>query len=145
LLPKSKLVSGYNLTHASIDEEMEIGACVGAFMFVSPACYAKIGLLDEQFFMYGEDLDWCKSASEAGFKIWYYPKAVCMHYKGQTSRKNPKKALYEFHNTMWQYYKKHLIHKYPAPLNWLVYVGIWSRYLLQLTKNMFRAEAVVSK
>lgn len=145
LLPKSKLVAGYNLSHADPDTEMEIGACVGAFMFVSPACYAKIGLLDEQFFMYGEDFDWCKRAADAGFKVWYYPKTVTVHYKGSSSKKNSKKALYEFHNTMWQYYRKHLVQRYPLPLNWLVYVGIWSRYVLQLTKNVFRKEAIVSK
>ncbi len=145
LLPKSKLVAGYNLSHASPDDEMQIGACVGAFMFVSPECFKKIGLLDERFFMYGEDLDWCKSASDAGFKVWYYPKTTTVHYKGSSSKKNSKKALYEFHHTMWQYYQKHLVKQYPFFLNWLVYVGIWLRYVLQLTKNAFRQEAYVSK
>lgn len=145
LFPKSKTVAKYNLTFADVDQEMEIGSCVGAFMFVSPACYEKIGLLDEQFFMYGEDIDWCKSAAEAGYKVWYYPKTITIHYKGQSSRKNSKKALYEFHNVMWKYYKKHLITKYPFFLNYLVYIGIWSRYVLQLVKNWFRAEAIVSK
>lgn len=145
LFPKSRLTAGYNLSHTDPNTEMEIGACVGAFMFVSPACYEKIGMLDDQFFMYGEDLDWCKRAHDAGFKIWYYPKTTTMHYKGASSRKNSKKALYEFHNTMWQYYKKHLASVYPKPLNWLVYVGIWSRYVLQLTKNAFRKQAIVSK
>lgn len=145
LFPKFKMVSGYNLTHADENTEMEIGSCVGAFMFVSPACFRKIGMLDEQFFMYGEDIDWCKTAQEAGFKVWYYPKTTTVHYKGQSSRKNTKKALYEFHNVMWKYYKKHLAHKYPAFLNGLVYIGIWLRYMLQLIKNVFRKEAFVSK
>jgi GT2 family glycosyltransferase len=145
LFPKSKLAAGYNLSHADPDTEMEIGACVGAFMFVSPSCYEKIGMLDEQFFMYGEDLDWCKRAHDAGFKVWYYPKTTTMHYKGSSSKKNSKKALYEFHNTMWQYYRKHLAGGYSKPLNWLVCVGIWSRYVLQLTKNAFRKQAIVSK
>lgn len=145
LLPKSQLVAGYNLSHTDPDQEMEIGACVGAFMFVSPACYQKIGLLDERFFMYGEDLDWCKQAHDAGFKVWYYPKTTTMHYKGSSSKKNSKKALYEFHNTMWQYYQKHLARTYPFLLNWLVYIGIWARYVLQLTKNAFRKQAIVSK
>lgn len=145
LLPNSKAIAGYNLTHISVDEEIEVGSCVGAFMFVSPECFKKIGPLDEQFFMYGEDIDWCKSAQEQGFKVWYYPKTVTIHFKGQTSRKNTKQALYEFHNAMWKYYKKHLVRGYPAPLNWLVYVGIWARYVLQLIKNSFRKEAYVSK
>ena len=145
LLPKSKLVSGYNLSHVDIDQEIEIGACVGAFTLVSPACYEKVGMLDEEFFMYGEDLDWYKRAHDAGFKIWYYPKTVTIHYKGMSTRKAPTRMLYYFHQTMWLYYRKHLKSHYPFLLNWLVYVGIWSRYVLQLTKNLFRKEAIVSK
>lgn len=145
LFPKSKVVSGYNLTNTSEDDEMEVGACVGAFMLISPQCFEAVGLLDEQFWMYGEDLDYCKSAGEKGFKVWYYPKTTTLHLKGQSSRKNSKQALFEFHNVMWKYYKKHLEKQYPFFLNWLVYVGIWARYVLQLTKNAFRKEAIVSK
>jgi GT2 family glycosyltransferase len=145
LFPKSKSIAAYNLTHASVDEELEIGSCVGAFMLISPACFSAVGLLDEQFWMYGEDIDYCKSAQEKGFKVWYYPKTTTLHLKGQSSRKNSKQALYEFHNVMWKYYRKHLYAKYPFLLNWLVYVGIWCRYVLQLAKNLFRKEALVSK
>lgn len=145
LFPKSKNIASYNLTHTSDDEEMEIGSCVGAFMLISPACFSAVGLLDEQFWMYGEDIDYCKSAQEKGFKVWYYPKTTTLHLKGQSSRKNSKQALYEFHNVMWKYYRKHLYTKYPFLLNWLVYVGIWCRYVLQLAKNQFRKEAYVSK
>jgi GT2 family glycosyltransferase len=145
LFPKSKMVAGYNLSHAPEDKEMEIGACVGAFMFVSPACFEKIGLLDEDFFMYGEDLDWCKRAHDAGFKVWYYPQTITVHFKGVSSRRAPWRMLYYFHQTMWVYYRKHLKSRYPFFLNWLVYVGIWARYVLQCTKNLLRKQAYVSK
>ncbi len=145
LFPSSKLASGYNLTSADVDTEMEVGSCVGAFMFVSPSCYEKIGLLDEDFYMYGEDLDWCKRAGDAGFKVWYYPKTVTLHYKGSSSKRAPWRMLYYFHQTMWVYYRKHLKKSYPFFLNWLVFVGIWARFMLQLTKNILRKEAVVSK
>jgi GT2 family glycosyltransferase len=144
LFPKNKKLAAYNLTYKSIDEETETDSGSGAFLFVSPACYEKIGLLDEGFYMYGEDLDWCFRAKEAGFKVWYYPKTTTIHYKGQSSRQNPY-ALYAFHDAMWIFYKKHLYHKYPKPFSWLVYVGIWGRYYLKRFINFFKAEKIVSK
>lgn len=145
LFPNLKITSGYNLTTKDINQETELGACSGAFMFVSPECYEKITFLDEEFFMYGEDIDYCKRAKDTGFKVWYYPKTTTIHFKGQTSRKNVGKALYEFHRAMWLYYRKHLAKKYPIILNYLVYVGIWSKYLLELFRNSLRSEKYVSK
>ena len=145
LFPKSKFTTGYNLTALNFDEEIELGSCSGAFMFISPECFAKVGLLDEQFFMYGEDIDYCKRALDSGFKVWYYPKTSTVHYKGQSSRKNVSKTLYEFHKVMWLYYRKHLMSQYPFFFSWIVYIGIWSRYLLQLSKNVIRKEVYVSK
>lgn len=143
LFPKNKKFAAYNLTYKPIDEETEMDAGTGAFLFVSPACFQKIGLLDEGFYMYGEDLDWCFRAKEAGFKVWYYPKTTTIHYKGQSSRQNPF-ALYAFHDAMWIFYKKHLKHKYPLPFSWLVWLGIFGRYALKWTINVFKKEKVVS-
>ncbi len=144
LFPNSKTLAKYNMTYKSVDEETEIDAGSGAFFFVNPVCYEKIGLLDEDFYMYGEDLDWCFRAKEAGFKVWYYPKTTTIHYKGQSSRQNPF-ALYAFHDAMWIFYKKHLKHKYPLPFAWLVWVGIFGRYALKWTINLFKKEKIVSQ
>ncbi len=145
LFPNSKTLAAYNLTYKSVDEETEVDSCVGAFMFISPACMKAIQGFDTDYYMYGEDLDMCFRAKQAGFKVWYYPKTTTIHYKGQSSRKAPKRALYAFHDAMWIFYRKHLQQKYPAPFNWLVYVGIWGRYYVKLIQNMLRKEAIVSK
>lgn len=145
LFPKSKVLTGYNLTHAPVDQDMAVGSCSGAFMLVSPKCLAAVGGLDEQFFMYGEDIDWCKRAGDAGFKVWYHAATTCVHYKGQSSKRAPKLALHAFYEAMWLYYKKHLATKYPAVLNWLVYLGIKFFYFSKLLTNLFKQSPVISK
>jgi GT2 family glycosyltransferase len=87
----------------------------------------------------------CYRAKQAGFKVWYYPKTTTIHYKGQSSRKAPKRALYAFHDAMWIFYRKHLYNKYNPLFSGLVYVGIWGRYYLKLMQNLFRKEKIVSK
>jgi GT2 family glycosyltransferase len=145
LFPKNKKLAAYNLTYKSVDEETEIDSCSGAFSFVSRACMEKIKGFDLDYFMYGEDLDLCFRAKQAGFKVWYYPKTTTVHYRGHTSKREPKRTLYAFHDAMWIFYKKHLYPKYPRPFSWLVYVGIWSRYYVKLLENMLRKEKYVSK
>ncbi len=145
LFPNSKTLAAYNMTYKSVDEETEVDACVGAFMFISPACLKVVKGFDTDYYMYGEDLDLCYRAKQAGFKVWYYPKTTTLHYKGQSSRKAPKRALYAFHDAMWIFYRKHLYKKYPRPFSWLVYCGIWGRYYGKLIQNMLRSEAIVSK
>lgn len=145
IFKNSKKIAAYNLTYKSIDEETEIDSCVGAFMLISPACLAKVQGFDEDFYMYGEDIDLCYRAKQAGFKVWYYPKTTTIHYKGQSSRKRPQAALYAFHDAMWIFYKKHLYQKYNRLFSALVYLGIWGRYYQKLLFNAFRQEKFVSR
>lgn len=145
LFPKSKMFTRYNLLNKSIDEETEIDCCVGAFMIISPQCLSVVKGFDEQFFMYGEDVDLCKRVRDAGFKVWYYPKVTTLHYKGQSTKKTPERMIRAFYDAMWQYYKKHYIQKYPAPFNWLVWIGTRLLLYKKLFVNYFKAEKVVSK
>ncbi len=145
LFKNSKKLAAYNLTYKGINEETEIDSCVGAFMLVSPTCMKAVKQWDMDYFMYGEDLDFCYRAKQAGFKVWYYPKTTTLHYKGEGSRKAPQRALYAFHDAMWIFYKKHLYNKYSKAFGLLVYVGIWSRYYQKLLFNAFRKEKFVSR
>ncbi len=145
LFPNNKKLAAYNLTYKSVDEQTEIDACVGAFMFISPACMQAVKGFDTDYYMYGEDLDMCYRAKQLGFKVWYYPKTTTIHYKGQSSKRAPKRSLYAFHDAMWIFYRKHLKSKYPTLFNWLVYIGIWARYYVKLIQNSFRKEAYVSR
>jgi hypothetical protein len=145
LFPHSKRFSSYNLLFTSEDEIMEVDSLVGAFMLMPRAVLHKVGLLDEDYFMYGEDIDLCYKIKQAGYKVIYFPKTFTYHYKGQSSKKTPYILLYQFHRSMWIFYKKHYIQKYPAVLGWLVYIGIWTRFSVLTVLNFFRKEKFVSK
>jgi GT2 family glycosyltransferase len=136
LFPKK--FGAYNVLNSNLDEESELDACVGAYMFMSRACYEKTGGFDERFYMYGEDLDLCKQARELGFKVWYYPKTTCLHFKGQSSKRAPQLALYAFHEAMWIYYDKHYRKKYNFLMDALVYIGVWGRYYWKSFRNLLR-------
>lgn len=135
----------YNYSNINEDQEMEVDSVVGAFLLIRKSVIDKIGLLDEKFFMYGEDLDWCWRCKEVGFKVWYYPKTVVTHYKGESSKKEPFKMLKAFHDSMWIFYKKHYFEKYPTVLNWLVYLGIYLRLGVLVAVNLFKSDPRVSK
>jgi GT2 family glycosyltransferase len=137
----SKL-SNYNIT-GPIDQEMEVEAIMGACMLVPRAVIDKVGMLDEEFFFYGEDLDWCYRIKEAGYKIVYYPKAEILHFKSASSRNIPFKIVRVAYDAMKIFYRKHYAPKYPAPFNWLVYAGINLRMYLVLLINLFRSHKSV--
>lgn len=143
LFPKT--FGSYNVLNKSIDEETQIDACVGAYMLFHRKIYEFTSGFDEQYFMYGEDLDLCKQVRDAGYKVWYYPKTYSYHYKGQSSRKSPKLSLKAFHDAMWIYYSKYYRKKYGVLFSALVYVGVKLQYAYKLLLNVFRKEAIVSK
>lgn len=106
LLPGSRRFAQYNLTYLPEDEEAEVDSVVGAFMLVRGATIAQIGLLDEAFFMYGEDLDWAFRIKAAGWKVWYYPRVHVRHHKGASSRGNPRVRV-AFYRAMAIFVRKH--------------------------------------
>lgn len=125
----------YDALHLHEDETGEVDCLMGAFMLMPKAVLNKVGLLDEDFFMYGEDIDLCYRIKEAGYKILYYPKAQIIHYKGGSSKKKRTKVIYDFHQAMWIFYKKHYYKQYNFVTTLLVYVGIWTKYLIEIIKN----------
>lgn len=128
----------YQALYLAEDEVGEVECLTGAFMLMPKAVLDKVGVLDEDFFMYGEDIDLCYRIKEAGYKILYYPEVQTTHYKGGSSKKKRSKVIYDFHNAMWIFYKKHYYAKYNMWINRLVYIGIWSKYTLALIRNYFK-------
>lgn len=132
-----KKLSNYNIT-GPIDQEMSVEAIMGACMLVPKIVIDKVGMLDEEFFFYGEDLDWCYRIKEAGYKIVYYPSAEILHLKSASSRNIPFKIVKVAYSAMKIFYRKHYAPKYPAPFNWLVYTGINARMYLVMFINLFK-------
>lgn len=137
--------SNYNYTDISDTTSMEVDSVVGAFLLISRLVINKIGLLDEDFFMYGEDLDWCWRCKEAGYKVWYFAETTVLHFKGQSSKKRPYRSLKVFYDSMWIFYQKHYQKKYFFLFNWLVWFGIYGRLGLLLMINLFKKNPIVSK
>jgi GT2 family glycosyltransferase len=129
--------SNYNVT-GPIDQEMEVEAIMGACMLVPRTVIEKVGVMDEEFFFYGEDLDWCYRIKQADYKIVYYPAAQILHLKSASSRNIPFKIVRVAYAAMKIFYRKHYAPKYPAPFNWLVYLGINLRMYLVLILNALR-------
>lgn len=136
LFPKSKLFNRYNLEYLDEDEVYEIDSCVGAFEMIRREAMEQIGLLDDSFYMYGEDIDWCYRAKQAGWQVWYYPKTIILHYKGylsgksKTKKRHNPRPIWEFHRAMILFYYKHYYHQYPKIFTWLIQLAIWVRYLI---------------
>jgi GT2 family glycosyltransferase len=142
LFPKNPAFSKYNMTYADPDQLLEVDALSGSCMMIRSRVVKKIGLLDEDIFMFGEDIDWCWRVKEAGDKVMYVPEAVVYHIHGAASRKRPVGTTINLHKGMEVFYRKHLAKRYWAPVNLLVYAAIWSRALLfiliNVIKNFFR-------
>jgi N-acetylglucosaminyl-diphospho-decaprenol L-rhamnosyltransferase len=123
LFPKSRRFGRYNLTYLDPDELTEVDSVMGAFMLVRAEAICQVGLLDETFFLYGEDLDWAYRIRKAGWKIYYNPQVTVLHIKG-ASTKHSRRARYEFYRAMNIFYRKHYAATTPFWLHWLIIVGI---------------------
>ncbi len=118
ILPRTKWFGQYHQLYKSMTDVHQIDACSGAAMIIRTSAMKKVGLLDEQYFMYAEDLDWCKRFREAGYAIVFHPEAKVIHHKYKsgllsTSAHTVFKTRSHFYDTMLQYYDKHYQSRYP--------------------------------
>jgi len=133
----SKLFAGYTLGWMNLKEAHEIEALAGAFMMVRRVAGIAVGWWDEDFFWYGEDLDFCYRLHEKGWKIYFVPQYKILHYKGASgglkkesqhvtsaSVDTKKKATDARFAAMRIFYKKHYGNKYPSFINRIVLTGI---------------------
>lgn len=115
LFPKSRRFNAYNLGFYAEDAVHPVDSVVGAFMLLRQEAIAQTGLLDEAFFMYGEDLDWAKRIKDAGWEVWYNGQVEITHVKEAASRQSSKSRI-DFHEASWIFYDKH----YRQQTNWFV-------------------------
>ena len=123
LFPRSRRFGRYDLTYLDPDVVTQVDAVVGAFMLVRREAIAQAGLLDETFFMYGEDLDWAKRISDAGWQVWYNPAVTVTHIK-EASSKHSYRARVEFYRALTIFYRKHYRADTPFWMDWLIRGGI---------------------
>jgi N-acetylglucosaminyl-diphospho-decaprenol L-rhamnosyltransferase len=126
IFPKSKRLGRYNMTYLDEHLETEVDCVVGAFMMVRREAIARVGLLDEAFWMYGEDIDWAFRIKQAGWKVLYYPRVTVLHVKRAASRQNPRTRL-EFQKASLIFYRKH----YAATTPRLLHLAVLAALLLK--------------
>jgi GT2 family glycosyltransferase len=108
LFPNSRIFARYNLTYLDENKTYEVDAVSGSFMMIKREVYKKVGGFDEQFFMYGEDLDLCYRIQKAGYKVFYVHNTQIIHYKGESTKRSSIDETKLFYNAMHLFVKKHL-------------------------------------
>ena len=125
LFPTSVLFGQYHQGYKGFTTIHAVDCIVGAFFMVRANVIKKVGLLDEDYFMYGEDIDWCYRIKKAGFKIVFNPQTSILHRKKQSGRANSSKKTRTttevyFHRYNWLFYTKHYKKIYPWWLTMIV-------------------------
>jgi GT2 family glycosyltransferase len=138
LFPNSRALAGYNLTYLDPDETLEVDSVVGAFMLVRLAAIDDAGLLDEDYFMYGEDLDWAYRIKAHDWRIYYAPVTTVIHHKGAASRQRSMRSIIAFYQAMAIFHRKHYAPMLPIVANLAIQAGIVGRAALALGLNALR-------
>ncbi|MCQ2124455.1 MAG: glycosyltransferase [Fibrobacter sp.] len=140
LFPKSKLFASYNMTYADPEQVTEVDAISGSFFCMRSELYRQLNGFDEDFFMYGEDLDLCFRAKAAGFKNYYTPSTNILHFKGQSCKTRRWKSYVDFYKAMIIFVKKHkdlyFVPSFLVTLGILfaAFVGMFSRLIPKFWK-----------
>ena len=126
LFPKVQLFSGYHQLYKDLSTMHEVDCISGAFFLVRREVVETIGLLDEDYFMYGEDIDWAYRIKKADWQIWFNPNVIVLHKKKQSGRSHSNRerrtrtqTFFITYNKL--FYTKHYEKKYPRFITWLVY------------------------
>ncbi len=145
IFPASRIFAGYNLGWKDLSVMHEIDACAGAFMVIRREAGDEVGWWDEDFFWYGDDLDFCYRLKEKQWKIYFVPTVSILHYKGvsgglkkgsehltKATTETKIRATKARFDAMELFYRKHYKHKYPQLLTWLVLHGIKLKRIIAL-------------
>ncbi len=133
-------LSQYRATHLGDDEPGEVDAVNGAFMLCRREAVREVGLLDQGYWLYMEDLDWCKRFWNAGWKVFYEPAGTALHVKGGSSagRRAPRQEI-AFHRGMGRFYRRFEAREHNPLLNLAVYAGIGAKLAASLAITALRS------
>ncbi|HEX7400770.1 MAG TPA: glycosyltransferase family 2 protein [candidate division Zixibacteria bacterium] len=136
--PDNPLSRKYLLKDLNRNQSKEVDWVSGSGFLTRREVLEKIGFLDERFFMYVEDVDFCFRAKQAGFSVHYFPDSAIIHHIGKSTRRKKTKMLVEHHRSMYLFYKKH--HHLHFLLSGIVFFGIWMRLGLSVWTNSIGKE-----
>lgn len=138
VFPKSRLFNGYYMGYLDPEKSHPVDVLVGAFMFIRRTALDKAGLLDEAFFMYGEDIDLSYRIKEAGFQNYYLPDTKIIHYKGESTKKGSLNYVRTFYQAMIIFTRKHFSGSRAGLFIAMLQAAIWLRAGITLAKNFAR-------
>jgi len=136
IFPHSPKVGAYYMGHLDDDEVNEVDVLPGAFLMISREAFAKTGLLDESYFMYGEDIDYSWRIKLAGYKNYYLPTTRILHYKGESTKKSSMNYVYTFYNAMAIFAKRYINGGGAKTYKLLIQCAIWLRASLDFMKRI---------
>ena len=138
IFPKSKRFGKYHLGYLDKDKTHEIEVLAGAFMLMRKEALNKAGLLDETFFMYGEDIDLSYRIVKAGYKNYYFPHTRIIHYKGESTKKSSINYVFVFYNAMVIFARKHFSKNNANVFSFLINIAIYFRAGLSIVKRFIK-------
>ena len=142
LFPHSKRFAHYYMGHLSENETNEVEILAGAFMLMRRATLDQVGLLDETFFMYGEDIDLSYRITQGGYKNYYFPETRIIHYKGESTKKTSVNYVLVFYKAMEIFAKKHFGQKRAFWFSFFINLAIYFKAFLALVSQLFHKIAI---
>ncbi len=136
--PKSEKFGQYHLGYLDDDETHEVEILAGAYMLMRKETLDKVGLLDEDYFMYGEDIDLSWRIVQGGYKNYYFPDTRIIHYKGESTKKSSVNYVFVFYNAMAIFARKHFSPKQAGLFSFLINIAIYMKAGMDIGMNFFR-------
>lgn len=142
LFPGSKKFGQYHLTYLANDKTHQVDVLSGAFMLIRKETLDKIGLLDETFFMYGEDIDLSYRITKGGYKNYYFPETTIIHYKGESTKKSSVNYVFVFYRAMIIFAEKHFSSKHARTFSFLINLAIYLRAAMAISARFVKQMAI---
>lgn len=142
LFPKSKIFGRYHLGFLDDDEIHEVDVLAGAFMLLRKKTLDEVGLLDEDYFMYGEDIDLSYRITKGGYKNYYFPETTIIHYKGESTKKGSINYVRIFYNAMIIFAKKHFTSQNARLYSFFINLAIYFRAFLSLVSRFIKTYSI---
>ncbi len=138
IFPKSRVFGKYHLAYLNKDSIHQVEVLSGAFMLLRKKVIDEIGMLDESFFMYGEDIDLSYRITKAGYKNYYFPETRIIHYKGESTKKGSLNYVLTFYNAMIVFARKHYTQGTTRVFLMLIHLAIWMRATLSIASRFLQ-------
>ena len=142
IFKNSRKLGRYHLSYLNKDKNHEVEILSGAFMMLRKTAWDKVGLLDDNFFMYGEDIDLSYRLTQAGYLNYYFSETSIIHYKGESTKKSSVNYVFVFYKAMIIFAKKHFSEKNASYFSFLIHLAIYFRAGLALTVRFFKRAVI---